>query len=161
MKQTSDGIIKNIDWNLCIVCQRNGPDFGKLWGFGKECDPLVGNLKTMWDMEKEKVNINCNQHSFVQSNNGSPDFKTTSKHHNAVFHNRYTGKYSRLKVDRLKKQQKKDKRCAVLTRSSSGRKLMGSPFCVTCHNKDDESNFRETECKLPLRMQWIARKMQN
>ena len=161
MKQTLDGIIKNIDWNLCIACQRNDPDLGKLWGSGKECHTLVGNLKTMWDMENEKVNINCNQNSFIQSNNGSPDFKTTFEHHSAVFHNRYTGKYSKLTVDQLKKQQKKNKKCAVLTRSSSSSKLMGSPFCAICHKKDDESNLREAECKLPLRMQQIPSKMQN
>ena len=65
MKQTSDGIIKNIDWNLRIVCQRIGPDFGKLWGFGKECDPLVGNLKTMWDIKRKKsTSIAINIHLF-------------------------------------------------------------------------------------------------
>ena len=103
-----------IDQNLCIACQRNDPDLGKLWGSGKECHTLVGNLKTMWDMENEKVNINCSQNSFIQSNNGSPDFKTTFERHSAVFHDRYTGKYSKLKVDQLKKQQKKNKKCAVL-----------------------------------------------
>ena len=115
----------------------------------------------MWDMENEKVNINCNQNSFIQSNNGSPDFKTTFEHHSAVFHDRYTGKYSKLTVDQLKKQQKKNKKCAVLTRSSSSSKLIGSPFCAICHKKDDESNLREAECKLPLRMQQIPSKMQN
>ena len=41
MKWTSDGIIKNIDWDLCIVRQRNDPDFGKLRGSGKERHALV------------------------------------------------------------------------------------------------------------------------
>ena len=36
MKRTSDGIMKNIDWNLCIVRQRNDPELGKLQGSGKE-----------------------------------------------------------------------------------------------------------------------------
>ena len=65
MKQTSNGIIKNIDWNLCIVCRRNDPDFGKLQGSGKEHDTLVGNLKTMWDIDKEKVTINYNHYLFI------------------------------------------------------------------------------------------------
>ena len=47
MKWSSDEIIKNIDWNLCFVWQRNEPDLGKLRGFGKERDILVGNLKTI------------------------------------------------------------------------------------------------------------------
>ena len=47
MNQTSDGIIKTIDWNLCIVCQRRDPDLAKLRGSGKERDTLVGNLKTI------------------------------------------------------------------------------------------------------------------
>ena len=47
MKLASDRIIKNIDWNLCIVCQRNDPDLGKLQSSGKERDSLVGNLKTI------------------------------------------------------------------------------------------------------------------
>ena len=75
MKQPSNEIIKNIDWDLCIACQINDPDFDKLRGFGKERDTLVGNLKIIWDIDKEKVNISCNHHSFIQSNNGSPDFK--------------------------------------------------------------------------------------
>ena len=81
MNQTSDGIIKNIDWNLCIVCQRRDPDLAKLRGSGKERDTLVGNLKTIWDIDKEKVDISCDHHSFIRSNNGSPDFKTTFEHH--------------------------------------------------------------------------------
>ena len=75
MKRTSDGIIKNIDWNLCIVCQRNDSGFGQLQGSGKERDTLVGNLKTIWDIDKEKVEINCDHHSFIRSKNGSPNFK--------------------------------------------------------------------------------------
>ena len=47
MNLTSDRIIKNIGWNLCIVCQRNDPDLGKLRGSGKEPDTLVGHLKTI------------------------------------------------------------------------------------------------------------------
>ena len=34
-KQTSNGTIRNIDWNLCIVCHRNDPDLSKLRGSGK------------------------------------------------------------------------------------------------------------------------------
>ena len=130
---------------LHIECQRNDLDFGKLWGFGKEGDTLVGNLKTTWAIDKEKVNINCDHHSFIQSNNGSPDFKTTSENHNAVFHHRCTDKCSKQKVDRLKKQQKKYKKCAVLTRSSSSSKLIGSPFCAICDKEDDESNLQAAE----------------
>ena len=91
MKQTSNGTIKNIDWNLCIVCQRNDPDLSKLRGLGRENDPLVGNLKTVWDIDKEKVDISCDHHSFIRSNNGSSDLKTTSEHHNAAFHYSCTG----------------------------------------------------------------------
>ena len=47
MKQRSDRIIKNIDWILCIVCQRNDPDLGILRVFSKERDTLLGNLKTI------------------------------------------------------------------------------------------------------------------
>ena len=86
MKRISDGIIQNIDRNLCIVCQRSDPDFGKLRGSGKEHDILVGNLKTISDIDKKKV--------------------------------------------------------AVLTRSSSSSKPMGSPFCAICDKEDDEGNLR-------------------
>ena len=65
MNRTSDAIIKNIDWNLCIVCQRNDPDLDKLRGSGKERDTLVGNLKTIWDIDQEKLDINCDHHSFI------------------------------------------------------------------------------------------------
>ena len=142
IKRTSDGIIKSIDWNLCIVCQRNDPNFGKLQGSRKERDTLVGNLKIIWDIGKEKVDISCYHHSFIRSNNGSPDFKTTFEYHNAVFHHRCTGEYSKQKVDQLKKQQKKNKECTVLTRSSSSNKPMGSPFCAICDKKDDESKLQ-------------------
>ena len=70
------------------MCQRNDPDLGKLWGSGKERDTLVGNMKSIWDVEKEKDNINCDHHSFIRYNNGSPDFKITFEHHSAVFHHR-------------------------------------------------------------------------
>ena len=95
-----------------------------------------------WDIDKEKVDINCDHHSFIRSNNGSPDFKTTFEHRNAVFHRCCTNKYSKQKVDRLKKQQKKNKECAVFIRSSSSSKPMGSPFCAICDKEDDESNLR-------------------
>ena len=65
MRRTSDGIIKNIDWNRCIKCQRNYLHLGKLRGSGKERDTLVGNLKTIWDIDKEKLDINCDHHSFI------------------------------------------------------------------------------------------------
>ena len=45
--------------------RRNDPDFGKLQGSGKECDTLVGNLKTIWDINKEKLDISCNHYSFI------------------------------------------------------------------------------------------------
>ena len=90
-KQTSNGTIRNIDWNLCIVCHRNDPDLSKLRGSGKENGTLVGNLKIVWDIDQEKVNINCDHYSFIRSNNGSSDFKTTFQHHNAVFHYSSTG----------------------------------------------------------------------
>ena len=139
MKRTSDGILKNIDWNLCIVCHRNDSDFGKLQGSGKEGNTLVGNLKKIWDIDKDKVDIICDHHSFIRSNNGSTDFKTTFEHHNVMFHHECTGKYSKQKVDRLKKQQKKNKECAVLIRSSSSSKSMGSPFYAIC-DKEDNGN---------------------
>ena len=123
------------------MCQRNDPDLGKLWGSGKERDTLVGNMKSIWDVEKEKDNINCDHHSFIRYNNGSPDFKITFEHHSAVFHHRCTGKYSKQKVDRLKKQQKENKERAVFTRSSSSSKPVGSPFCAICDKEDDEGNL--------------------
>ena len=142
MKRTSDGIIKNIDRNLCIACQRNDPDFGKLRGSGKEHETLVDNLKTISDIDSKKVDIICDHHSFIRSNNGSSDFKTTFEHHNAVLHHRYSDKYSKQKVERLKKQQKNNKECAVLVRCSSSSKPMGSPFCAICDKEDDQSNLR-------------------
>ena len=123
------------------MCQRNDPDLGKLWGSGKERDTLVGNMKSIWDVEKEKDNINCDHHSFIRYNNGSPDFKIIFEHHSAVFHHRCTGKYSKQKVDRLKKQQKENKERAVFTRSSSSSKPVGSPFCAICDKEDDEGNL--------------------
>ena len=58
-----------------------------------------------------------------------------------MFHHRFTGKYSKQKVDQLKKSQKKNKERAVLTRSSSISKPMGSPFCAIYDKEDDESNL--------------------
>ena len=142
MRRTSDGIIKNIDWNRCIKCQRNYLHLGKLRDSGKERDTLVGNLKTIWDIDKEKDDISCNNHSFIRSNNGSRDFKTRFEHHSVVFQHRCTDKYSKQMVDRLKKQQKKNKERAVLTRYSSSSKPMGSPFCTICDKEDHESNIR-------------------
>ena len=103
---------------------------------------LVGNLKTLWDIDKEKVNINCDHYLFIWSNKGSPEFKTTFKHHNAVFHHRCNVEYSKQKVDQLKKQQKKNKECAALTRSSLSRKQMGLSFYTIYDKEDDESNLR-------------------
>ena len=65
MKQTSDRIIKNIDWNLCIICQRNDPNLSKLRGSGKERDTLVRNLEKIWNKDKEKSSsIAINIHLF-------------------------------------------------------------------------------------------------
>ena len=161
MKQRSDRIIKNIDWILCIVCQRNDPDLGILRVFSKERDTLLGNLKTIWDIEKEKVYINCNHQSFTLSSNGSLDFKITFEHHKVVFHHKCTDKYSKQKVDRLKKQQKKNKERTVFTRSSSSTKPMGSPFCAICVRKMMKVNIEQQEYKVPLRMQWIPSTTQN
>ena len=112
-----------------------------LRGSEKERDTLAGNLKTIWDIDKEKVDVSCDHHLFIWSNNESPDFKITFEHHNAVFHHRSTSKYSKQKVDQLKKQQKKNTERAVLPRSSSSSKPMGSPFCAICDKEDDERNF--------------------
>ena len=93
------------------------------------------------DIDKDKVDIICDHHSFIRSNNGSTDFKTTFEHHNVMFHHKCTGKYSKQKVDRLKKQQKKNKECAVSIRSFSSSKSMGSPFYAICDKEDNGSNL--------------------
>ena len=58
-----------------------------------------------------------------------------------MFHHRCTGKYSKQKVDRLKKEQKQNKECAVLTRSSSSSRPIGSTFFAISDKEDDESNL--------------------
>ena len=36
-----------------------------------EKNVILGNLKIIWDIDQEKVDINCDQRSFIRSNNGS------------------------------------------------------------------------------------------
>ena len=36
-----------------------------LRGSEKERDTLAGNLKTIWDIDKEKVNVSCDHHLFI------------------------------------------------------------------------------------------------
>ena len=51
MKQTPDEIIKNIGWIIR--------------GSEKERDTLAGNLKTMWDIDTEKIDVNFDHHLFI------------------------------------------------------------------------------------------------
>ena len=128
MKRTSGGIIKNIDWNLCI--------YGVL-----EKNVILGNLRTIWDIDKEKIDY-CDHHHLFDL---IMDHRISKPHLNITLWCSTTGappNTVKQKVDRLKKQQKKNKECAALTRSSSSTIPMGSPFCAICDKKDDKSNLQ-------------------
>ena len=136
MKRSFEGHPNVVNWKYCFICQFDDEAGLRRTEIGS--DKLAERLRIFWDLGGS-FEFDINQVATFE--NDQPNFQRSFDTNNAKYHHDCASKYSKQKIDRLRKKNEKAKLNTPSTRSSHGERKLSSYFCAICQEKDESSNL--------------------